>query len=86
MFKNTDFVAFGLGTAAVCSILALALLSPVSAKGYDASAAYLPAQIENHGTAIESAPADAYGDTGLARSFPKEDPASQLDATPEMYN
>jgi hypothetical protein len=31
-------------------------------------------------------PADAYGDTGLAKSFPKEDPASQLDATPEMYS
>jgi hypothetical protein len=57
--------------AAVCGTLALANLSPVSASsGFEGSAGYLPEQIENHGTAVESVPADSYGDTGLSKSFP----------------
>ena len=86
MFKNTDFVGIGFGTVTVCGLLALALLSPVSASTFDASTSYLPAQIVNEGTVVESTPADAYGDTGLSKSFPTEDPASQLDATPQMYS
>lgn len=86
MFKNTDLVALGFGTVAVCSILALVVLSPVSASAFDTSTGYLPEQILNQGQVIESVPADAYGDTGLYSDFPKEQPVSLLDAAPEMYN
>ena len=84
MIKNP--VTLAIAAAAVLTTIAMTALSPVSASSYSASTVYLPAQIENHGTAIESVPADSFGDTGLSRSFPKEDPASQLDATPEMYS
>jgi hypothetical protein len=84
MIKNP--ITLAVAAAAVLTTIAMTALSPVSASSYSASTDYLPAQIENHGTAIETVPADAYGDTGLAKSFPKEDPASQLDATPEMYS
>jgi hypothetical protein len=86
MFKNTNLVALGFGTVAVCSILALVVLSPVSASAVDTSAGYLPEQIVNQGQRMESVPADAYGDTGLYSDFPKEEPVSLLDAAPEMYN
>ena len=86
MFKNTNLVALGFGTVAVCSILALVVLSPVSASAFDTSTGYLPEQILNQGQMIESVPADAYGDTGLSKTFPAVDPASWIDSTPEMYS
>jgi len=87
MFKNTNVVAMAFGTLTVCSILALGLLSPVSAKGsFEASQGYMPDEVVNQGQTVESVPADAYGDNGLSKSFPKEDPAVYLDATPEMYS
>jgi hypothetical protein len=88
MFKNTDFVALAFGTVAACSILAMVTLSPVSARGSfePTSTGYLPAQIENHGTAIESVPADSFGYTGLSTSFPVEAPVNLEDAAPQMYS
>lgn len=83
---NTNTTKLAVAAAAVCATLALAALSPVSASsGFEASAAYLPEQIANRGTAIESVPADSYGDSGLSKAFPKEDSASLEDAAPKMY-
>jgi hypothetical protein len=85
MIKNP--ITLAVAALAVLTTIAMTALSPVSASSaYSASTGYLPEQIVNHGTAVESTPADAFGDTGLSKTFPKEDPASQLDATPEMYS
>ena len=60
MFKSNDLLALGFGAVAIASLLALPLLSPVSAS---ASRGYLPEQIENQGQAIEPLPADSYDAT-----------------------
>ena len=86
MIKTSNTVKVAVAVAAVCGILAIAALSPVSASsGFEASTGYLPEQIVNQGTAVETAPADSYGDSGLSKAFPKEDPASLEDAAPKMY-
>jgi hypothetical protein len=86
MFKNAKAVKLAVAAAAVCGTLALAALSPVSAdSGFEAASSYLPEQIANQGTAVETVPADGYGDTGLSRTFPVESQASQEDAAPKMY-
>jgi hypothetical protein len=84
MIKNP--ITLAVAAAAVLTTIAMTALSPVSASSYTASTSYLPEQIVNHGTAVEFVPADSFGDSGLSKTFPKEDPASQLDATPEMYS
>ena len=86
MIKNSNPVALAAAAIAIASILAMAALSPVSASNAYGSAGYFPDQYVNQGTAIESAPADAYGDTGLSKTFPAVDPASWIDSTPEMYS
>lgn len=80
-----NLVKIAVAVAAASGILALASLSPVSASsGFEASAGYLPEQIVNRGTAVETVPADSFGDIGLAKSFPKEDAVS-FDAAPKLY-
>jgi hypothetical protein len=88
MSKKPNPVALAFGALAVGSFIAMAALSPVSASNgsYGTSAGYFPDQYVNQGTAIESAPADAYGDTGLSKTFPAVDPSSWIDSTPEMYS
>jgi hypothetical protein len=72
--------------AAVAALCCIVALSPLSAgSGFEASAGYFPDQIANRGTAIETAPADSYGDFGLARSFPKEEAPVLEDGTPKLY-
>jgi hypothetical protein len=87
MFKNSNRVALAFGAVAVCSILALAALSPVSASNasYDASTGYFPDQFVNQAKEIEPMP-NTDGDTGLPKSFPEENPASLIDAAPQMYS
>jgi len=84
MIKNP--VTLAVAAAAVLTTIAMTALSPVSAGSYSASTVYLPAQIENHGTAIESVPADSFGDTGLSTTFPVEAPVNVEDAAPQMYS
>jgi hypothetical protein len=84
MIKNP--VTLAVAAAAVLTTIAMTALSPVSASSYSASTGYLPAQIENHGTAIESVPADAFGDLGLSKTFPVEAPVNLEDAAPQMYS
>ena len=84
MIKNP--VTLAVAAAAVLTTIAMTALSPVSASSYSASTTYLPAQIENHGTAIESVPADSFGDTGLSKTFPVEVPVNLEDAAPQMYS
>jgi len=83
MFRSTDLAAIGFGAVTLASLLALPLLSPVSA---DAPNDYLPKQIENQGQAIEAVPAGSYDDSGLSGGFPEEDPIGLRDAAPETYS
>lgn len=86
MIKNSNRVAIAFGAVAVCSILALAALSPVSASSsYEGTTAYFPDQFVNQAKEIEAMP-DTDGDTGLSKTFPAVDPASWMDSTPEMYS
>jgi hypothetical protein len=89
MFKNSNPVAMAFGAVAVCSILATAALSPVSASStsFQASSAYFPDQYVNQAREIEPM-IDTDGDSGLSQSFPDEvvNPAGWIDATPEMYS
>jgi hypothetical protein len=87
MTKNPNPVALAAAAIAISSIIAMAALSPVSASSsYAGANGYFPDQYVNQGQAIESAPADAYGDTGLPKTFPAVDPSSWIDSTPEMYS
>ena len=80
-------VKYAVAAMAVCGTLAVASMSPVPANGgFEASTTYLPEQIVNHGTAVETVPADSYGDTGLSKSFPKVEQPSMEDAAPQMYS
>jgi hypothetical protein len=84
MLKNP--ITLAVATLAVLATIAMSTLSPVSASSYSASTGYLPAQIENRGTAIETVPADSFGDTGLSKTFPVEAPVNLEDAAPQMYS
>jgi hypothetical protein len=86
MIKNSNRVAIAFGAVAVCSILAMAALSPVSASSsYEASTGYFPDQFVNQAKEIEPMP-NTDGDTGLSKTFPQEDPASWIDAAPQIYS
>jgi hypothetical protein len=87
MIKNSNPVALAAAAIAISSILALAVLSPVSASNasYGASSGYFPDQYVNQAKEIEPMP-NTDGDTGLSKTFPAIDPADWIDSTPEIYS
>ena len=85
MAQNSNAIAIAFGAVAVCSLLALPVLSPVSANGFEATTGYLPHEIVNQAQHVEPA-IDEHGDFGLSPSFPREEPFSLEDAAPQHYS
>jgi hypothetical protein len=88
--------ALAVAAIAICSSLALgaAALAPAAASNGsytitgNGSTGYFPDQFVNQAREIEAMP-DTDGNTGLAGSFPAEivnNPAREIDSTPEMYS
>ena len=71
MLRSNDLLALGFGAVAIASLLALPLLSPVSAA---TSSDYPPSQIESQSQVIEPMPAEGNEGSGLSGGFPQEDP------------
>ena len=83
MIKNP--ITLAVAALAVLTTIVMTAMSPVSANSrFVASTGYLPDQIVNQGTAIETVPADSFGDSGLSLSFPAMD-NDALDASVPMY-
>ena len=84
MLKNP--ITLAVAALAVLTTIAMTAMSPASASSYRTSVGYFPDQFVNQGTAVESVPADSFGDSGLSAAFPVEAPVNLEDAAPQMYS